>query len=379
MNTTHILLLILLFAVPAFAQQSAATSTNDEVAALIEGICPAVGMSEDEVQDRWGKPTSVNSPGRHFLNPPEGFSHWSYRSPYRGEKLDGPAKTEDAFRLFVYFIHGRAVGSELESRRDVVDYTAHISCSTSGISSTFSPPTTTTNPIASTEREAATLVSVLRDYRDAWKAGHDPETPWKAHFVMNHCPTSLTPRLVAEAFRFPGQLDMVDARGTDQRHGRGAQPLWSAAFAGHSNTFARTHIFGYRQGTFVTPELEDQYEAALQNLQTKANASNWFLRFELPGNVRGYIRTGFGGCMLIASAPPSGLDLMMSIDLPNGDAGPFYTDTPATHEYYGSVHKNPVQLLRTAFPDILEGLDKEAQPSGGAYGSPAAGSPSAHP
>ena len=83
--------------------------------------------------------------------------------------------------------------------------------------------------------------------------------------------------------------------------------------------------------------------------------------------------------MLIASAPLSGLDLMLSIDLPNGDAGPFYSDTPATHEYYGSVHDNPVELLRTAFPVILDGLNKKAQPSGGAHGSPAAGSPSAHP
>jgi hypothetical protein len=336
-------------------------------------------MSEDEVVNRWGKPTSVNSPTKHFINPPEGFSYWTYQSRYRDEQLDGPAKPEDVFRLQVYFIHGRIIGSELESRRGVVGYDAHVSCLTSGVSATFSPPVASTNAPGSSAQGQPTLVSVLRNYRLAWIAGHDPQTPWAAQFVLNRCPSSLTPRLIAEALRYPGQLYMEDARGTDQRLDRENQPIWVAGFGEYSNTFARTHIFGYRQGTLLTPEVEQKNEAALHRLQDAMGSSNMIRRVELPGNVKGYISVGFGGCILLATVPALGLDIMLAINLPNGDAGPFYADTPETHEYYVSIHDNPVQLLSAAFPVILDGLNKGAQPTARPSNSPVSGSPSAQP
>lgn len=345
----------MLGALDSSAEQSALPQTNIEVAGLVEIVCPPIGMPEDEVTKLWGKPHSVNSPRRYFINPPEGWSYWVYQSRYQDMKLDGPPAPEDAFRLFVYFIHGRVVGTELESRKGIAAYSAHIACTTSGITSTFSLPSTNT----SGQLTAPSLVGVLRDYCEAWKAGHDLQTPWMAHYVMNRCPASLTPELVAKAFRFPSQLDMADAWGMDKRHGRGSQPLWFVSFSSSSNTFARTIIAGYRQGTFVTPELANQYEAALQRLQSSASSSNWFCRFELSDKTRGYIRTESGGCILVATAPKYRLDLLLAIELPNGDGGPFYSDTPATHEYYRLVHKMPVQQLREALPVLLDGLKIE--------------------
>jgi hypothetical protein len=285
--------------------------------------------------------------------------------------LDGPPKPEDFFRLHIYFIHGRVLGSELNPCLASHRFLSHIYCTTSGVSVSYSPtPQGVHNSAAATDNQHKVL-ALLKQYRDDWRAGHDRNHPEAGHFIMGHLPAAITPELIASAFGFSGQLLMTDAQGSDQRHLGGAQPLWGASFAGTNLTFARTHILAYKQGTFLTPALEAGFTNALQQIQaglalTVSNTaertmmakdlSKSFGRFDLPANIHGYVRYGFGGCELVAQIPHQSLDLLLTINLPNGDAGPFYLDTPQTHEYYTIMRNSPGQLLRDALPVILKVL-----------------------
>lgn len=234
-------------------------------------------------------------------------------------------------------------------------------------------------------------------------------------------PDAVSTRLIADAFNFPAEL-VRTVPNNDQGMSRMGDVEWVVLFSNPSNLFMETSIACFKHGTLrflqtnelgrltalaattrtqLTQAIDTEMKAVATQNPTYTEAQLADARRQLEENFYGmapflpvtrdageqaYIHTvlggpGGGGILYYTHLRPQQADLLIAVTSV-GEGPNYLRDSEATHDYYKKT-REPLwmnQMLKSAGNMIAQRLEEKIpQPAGGAYVSPAAGDPSAHP
>jgi len=200
--------------------------------------------------------------------------------------------------------------------------------------------------------------------------------------ALTQPPQNLTSTIVADAFGYPGKLEMNEV--TDWRKSRFlGTPLWAFTFSAEKNAFARVNVVGFLKGTFLTTEMkkglvealgkhnesmakiiEDERQSIEATLDPEVQNSKKNALSEMQLNVtadvpirivdgvwgsKAYVQVmgfGTGGATygFITASPDGKEDILITTSV-LGEGQFLPTDT---HEYYINLRDRPLDLLTSA-------------------------------